>query len=133
MDVKLYNIVAIVNEGNSDKVMEVAKDCGARGGTIISANGSVTTDAAQQLYGLGIHPEKELLLILVDETIVQKVLEGLYDKVGRNTEAMGIFFALPVSHASDNLVNQYKKKKQESQDNKKNEKQELPENKKNEK
>ena len=133
MDVKLYNIVAIVNEGNSDKVMEVAKDCGARGGTIISANGSVTTDAAQQLYGLGIHPEKELLLILVDETIVQKVLEGLYDKVGRNTEAMGIFFALPVSHASDNLVNQYKKKKQESQENKKNEKQELPENKKNEK
>ncbi len=133
MDVKLYNIVAIVNEGNSDKVMEVAKDCGARGGTIISANGSVTTDAAQQLYGLGIHPEKELLLILVDETIVQKVLEGLYDKVGRNTEAMGIFFALPVSHASDNLVNQYKKKKQESQENKKKEKQELPENNKNEK
>ncbi len=114
MDVKLYNIVAIVNEGNSDKVMEIAKDCGARGGTIISANGSVTTDAAQQLYGLGIHPEKELLLILVDETIVQKILEGLYDKVGRNTEAMGIFFALPVSHASDNLVNQYKKKKQEA-------------------
>ena len=114
MDVKLYNIVAIVNEGNSDKVMEIAKDCGARGGTIISANGSVTTDAAQQLYGLGIHPEKDLLLILVDETIVQKILEGLYDKVGRNTEAMGIFFALPVSHASDNLVNQYKKKKQEA-------------------
>jgi len=24
---------------------------------------------------------------------------------------MGIFFSLPVSHASDNLLNQYKKKK----------------------
>ena len=36
MDIKLYNIVAIVNEGNSDRVMEIAKDCGARGGTIIS-------------------------------------------------------------------------------------------------
>lgn len=121
MDVKLYNIVAIVNEGNSDKVMEIAKDNGARGGTIISANGSVTTDAAQQLYGLGIHPEKELILILVDESIVQKILEGLYEKVGRNTEAMGIFFALPVSHASDNLVNQYKKKKEEAAKKKKEE------------
>lgn len=111
MDIKLYNIVAIVNEGNSDRVMEIAKDCGARGGTIISANGSVTSDAAQQLYGLGIHPEKEIVLILVNESLVTKILENLYDKLGRSTDAMGIFFSLPVSHASDNLLNQYKKKK----------------------
>ena len=104
-------LVAIVNEGNSDRVMEIAKDCGARGGTIISANGSVTSDAAQQLYGLGIHPEKEIVLILVNESLVTKILENLYDKLGRSTEAMGIFFSLPVSHASDNLLNQYKKKK----------------------
>ena len=25
MDIKLYNIVAIVNEGNSDRVMEIAR------------------------------------------------------------------------------------------------------------
>ena len=124
MDIKLYNIVAIVNEGNSDRVMEIAKDCGARGGTIISANGSVTSDAAQQLYGLGIHPEKEIVLILVNESLVTKILENLYDKLGRSTEAMGIFFSLPVSHASDNLLNQYKKKKAPT---KKEEKEEKPE------
>lgn len=124
MDIKLYNIVAIVNEGNSDRVMEIAKDCGARGGTIISANGSVTSDAAQQLYGLGIHPEKEIVLILVNESLVTKILENLYDKLGRSTEAMGIFFSLPVSHASDNLLNQYKKKKAPA---KKEEKEEKPE------
>ena len=125
MDIKLYNIVAIVNEGNSDRVMEIAKDCGARGGTIISANGSVTSDAAQQLYGLGIHPEKEIVLILVNESLVTKILENLYDKLGRSTEAMGIFFSLPVSHASDNLLNQYKKKKAPA---KKEEKEEKTEN-----
>ena len=125
MDIKLYNIVAIVNEGNSDRVMEIAKDCGARGGTIISANGSVTSDAAQQLYGLGIHPEKEIVLILVNESLVTKILENLYDKLGRSTEAMGIFFSLPVSHASDNLLNQYKKKKATA---KKEEKEEKTEN-----
>lgn len=112
MDVKLYNIVAIVNEGFSDAVMEIAKDNGARGGTIIPANGSVTADA-MKLYGIGIHPEKEIVLILVKEDIVNSILERLYDKLGSRSEAMGIFFTLPVSHASGNLLKQYEEKKEE--------------------
>ncbi|MBR6071209.1 MAG: hypothetical protein IKP77_00070 [Acholeplasmatales bacterium] len=112
MNIKLFNIVGIVNEGYSDLVMDVAKDCGARGGTIIPANGSVTADATK-LYGIGIHPEKEIVLILVNEKLVDDMLNKLYDKVGSNSEAMGIFFTLPVTHASDNLLKQYKKEKNE--------------------
>lgn len=112
MDVKLYNIVAIVNEGFSDYVMELAKLKGARGGTIIPANGSVTADA-MKLYGIGIHPEKEIVLILVKEDIVNDILELLYDKLGSQSDAMGIFFTLPVTHASDNLLKQYNTKKEE--------------------
>ena len=96
MDTKLYNIVAVVNSGTSDLVMEIAKDCGAKGGTIIPANGSATEEAGK-LYGLGLHPEKEIVLILVN-------------KAGHESEAKGIFFILPVTHASDNLLNQYNKK-----------------------
>lgn len=109
MEVKLYNIVAIVNEGFSGLVMDVAKDNGARGGTIIPANSSVTGDAVK-LYGIGIRPEKEIVLILVNEEIVNKILEKLYDKAGSGSEAMGIFFTLPVTHASENLLSQYRKK-----------------------
>lgn len=112
MNVKLFNIVAIVNDGYSDAVMQLAKLGGARGGTIIPANGSTSSDAAK-LYGIGIHPEKEIVLILVNESIVKNILELLYDKLGKDSEAMGIFFTLPVSHASDNLVNQYTKKEEE--------------------
>ncbi len=112
MNVKLYNIVGIVNEGYSELVMDVAKDCGARGGTIIPANGSASAEATK-LYGIGIHPEKEIVLILVNEKIVENMLNKLYDKVGNNSEAMGIFFTLPVTHASDNLLKQYKKEKNE--------------------
>ncbi|MCF0238006.1 MAG: hypothetical protein HUK24_05355 [Sphaerochaetaceae bacterium] len=108
MQVKLYNIVAIVNEGFSDLVMEIAKDEGARGGTIIPANGSVSGDA-MKLYGIGIHPEKEIVLILVNESLVKRILDRLYDKAGTGTDAMGIFFTLPVTHASENLLMQYKK------------------------
>ncbi len=112
MDIKLYNIVAIVNEGYSDWVMELAKFKGARGGTIIPANGSVTADA-MKLYGIGIHPEKEIVLILVNEDLVNGILELLYDKLGSQSEAMGIFFTLPVAHASENLLGQYIEKKEE--------------------
>ena len=106
MNIKLFNIVAIVNEGFSESVMDVAKENGARGGTIIPANGSVTADA-MKLYGIGIHPEKEIVLILVKEDIVQIILDKLYDKLGSDSEAMGIFFTLPVIHASENLLKQY--------------------------
>ena len=115
MDPKLYNIVAVVNSGTSDFVMEIAKDCGAKGGTIIPANGSATEEAGK-LYGLGLHPEKEIVLILVNkEDMAKAILEKLYDKAGHESEAKGIFFILPVTHASDNLLNQYNKKpKQEN-------------------
>lgn len=109
MEIKLYNIIAIVNEGYSDDVMENAKEKGARGGTIISANGSVTSDAVK-LYGIDIHPEKEIVMILVKEELVEPILSILYDKLGTSSSAKGIFFTLPVTHASDNLLNQYQKK-----------------------
>lgn len=114
MSIKLYNIVAIVNEGYSELVMDVAKDNGARGGTIIPANSSVSEDA-RKLYGIGVHPEKEIVLILVNHDIVDKILKALYDKAGSKSEAMGIFFTLPVAHASENLLKQYKKDKEKNE------------------
>ena len=120
MDIKLYNIVAVVNSGFSDNVMEIAKDNGAKGGTIIPANGGVSDEAAK-LYGLDIHPEKEIVFILVKEALVKPILEKLYDKAGSMSEAQGIFFTLPVTHASDNLLNQQKKKKSEAKEEKKKE------------
>ena len=114
MDIKLFNVIGIVNEGYSELVMEVAKECGARGGTIIPANGSVSQEA-MKLYGIGIHPEKEIVMILVKDDLALKILDKLYDKAGTGTDAMGIFFTLPFSHASENILNQYKKKKEKEE------------------
>lgn len=107
MEIKLYNIVGIVNEGFSELVIKIAKEYGARGGTVIPANGSAT-DEATKLYGLGIHPEKELIFILVSADIANVILDKLYQYAGNGTDAMGIFFTLPVTHASENILNQYK-------------------------
>lgn len=111
-EIQLSNVVAIVNAGFAEAVMETAKKLGARGGTILEASGSVSADAAK-LYGVNVTPEKEIVLILVRKEAASSLLEGLYDEVGLNSEAAGIFFSLPVEYASDNLLSQYKEKEKE--------------------
>ncbi|MCR5706051.1 MAG: hypothetical protein K6G48_04590 [Acholeplasmatales bacterium] len=112
MDAKLFNIVSIVNEGFSDKVIEICKENGAGGGTVIPANSGITKDS-MLLYGIGVHPEKEIVLVVVKPEYVEPIMSKLYDKLGTGSEAMGIFFTLPVTHASDNLLNQKRLEKEE--------------------
>lgn len=96
---KYKAIVCIINDGFVDETMEEAKRLGAKGGTVIKARGTVSK-LAESIYNITIQPEKEIVLILVPETIVDDILSGLYDKVGTNTDARGIAFVLPV----DNVV-----------------------------
>ena len=66
-------VVVIVNEGHSDKVMDAARDAGARGGTIAHARGSGTKDIEKK-YGIVITPQKEMIYILVNENIRDAVM-----------------------------------------------------------
>ena len=54
-------IVAIVNRGFSDLVMDAARKAGASGGTILHGRGTGVHEAAQ-FFGVAIQPEKELVL-----------------------------------------------------------------------
>ena len=92
-------IVVIVNEGHSDKVMDAAREAGARGGTIAHARGSGTKDIEKK-YGIVITPQKEMLYILVNENIRDKVMESVYKAAGIDTMGQGIIFSLPVDNVS---------------------------------
>ena len=92
-----YEVVfCVVNEGFSEAVMQSARAAGARGGTVIHASGTANPKA-ERFFGVSIQPEKEMLLILVDSTIKEKVLHNLYRDVGLNTAGQGIAFTLPVT------------------------------------
>lgn len=106
---KMVLIMVIVNSGYSEKVMDLAKAAGAKGGTIFNASGSASVDA-EKLYGITINPDKEVVMILVSNSITNDLLNILYDGVGTNSEAQGIAFSLPVDETTSNLTNQYKKK-----------------------
>lgn len=92
-------ILCIVNTGFSDVAMEAAKNCGARGGTVINARGTASKDA-EKFFNITIQPEKELVMILVSSSIKESILKALYNTVGSATEAQGIAFSLPVDEVA---------------------------------
>ena len=89
-------IFAIVNSGFAEEAMDVARECGARGGTILNARGVAREDATA-FFGITIHAEKEILMMVVDKTIRDDILNALYKRMGMGKAAQGIAFSLPVS------------------------------------
>ena len=89
-------IFAIVNSGYAEEAMEVAREQGVRGGTIINGRGVAREDAAA-FFGITIHHEKEILLMVVEKDIRDNVLNALYKSMGMAKKAQGIVFSLPVS------------------------------------
>lgn len=89
-------IVAIVNRGYTDLVMDAALPAGARGGTVVHARGAGTEEAAQ-FFGITIQPEKEMVLILVEHDRKVPVMQAIARGAGLGSEGHGIIFSLPVS------------------------------------
>ena len=89
-------IFAIVNAGYAEEAMDVAREQGVRGGTILNARGVAKPDEAA-FFGIPIHHEKEILMMVVEKSIRDNVLNALYKEMGMAKKAKGIVFALPVS------------------------------------
>ena len=89
-------IFTIVNSGFAEEAMQVAREQGARGGTILNARGVVKEDAAA-FFGITIHADKEILMMVVEKDIRDKVLNALYKEMGLGRKSQGIVFSLPVS------------------------------------
>ena len=89
-------IFAIVNAGYAEDVVDVAREHGARGGTILNARGVVKEDAAR-FFGITVHADKEILMMVVEKDIRDRVLNAIYKELGMAKKAKGIVFSLPVS------------------------------------
>lgn len=87
-------IFAIVNAGFAEDVMELARAQGVRGGTIVDARGVVREEAAE-FFGITLHREKEILMMVVDKSIRDNVLNALYRDSGKKAGCFA--FSMPVS------------------------------------
>ena len=89
-------IFVIINAGFAEEAMDVAREEGVRGGTILNARG-VAREQEAAFFGITIQQEKEILMMVVEKEIKDKVLNALYSRMGMAKQAKGIAFSLPVS------------------------------------
>lgn len=91
-------VAVIVDRGYTDEVMETARAAGASGGTIIRGrfNG---VEHIEELYGIKMKAEREMILILTSREKRGVVMDEINRAHGMKSEAHGILCALPVEKA----------------------------------
>ena len=91
---KYVLLTIIADKGNVDVVMDAARDAGATGGTVLSAKGTGAEIA--KIFGVAISEEKELIYIVAKREDRDAIMKAVMEKAGRDTEAHGVVFSLPV-------------------------------------
>jgi nitrogen regulatory protein PII len=94
-EIKNDLIISIINQGYSDEFMTVAREAGARGGTVINARG-LTSNKPVKFFGVSIQDEKEIIIILTTRDKRTAIMQAVSKAYGITTQADGIIFSLPV-------------------------------------
>lgn len=96
---KYVLIVAVVKEDSSDIVMHYAKEAGSRGGTVIKAK-DTTDDHSHSLFGMSLDPEKEIVLILAQNSIKGAIMKAISEGYLKETDEHPVVFSIPVNDAT---------------------------------
>lgn len=89
-------IMAIVNRGKAEDVVEAAHVAGSKGGTIVNARGSGINETSK-LFNMDIEPEKEIVMILSKEDVTESIVEAIRDKLNLDEPGNGIVFVQDVT------------------------------------
>lgn len=89
-------LTVVVNLGMAEDVMTVAREAGAKGGTILHGRGT-GAQVSEKLFGVEIEPEKELLLILAPEDVAERVTIALEEAFNFTRPGTGILYVESVS------------------------------------
>lgn len=84
----------IVNAGFSEDVVDITRECGATGATLLNARGTAPHD--KTFLGIHIEPEKEMIITIVEESVADKIMQTVTERMGISTPAHAVCFSLPV-------------------------------------
>ncbi len=90
-------LITMVIEGYAEKVMSVAKKCGANGGTLIKGR-EIGSKSGFKFFNVQVEPEKDVLLIVCKNEDKNRIMEGILEKYGANSEARGVCITLPIDN-----------------------------------
>lgn len=92
-------IVAVINRGYSDYVIDASRDAGATGATVLYGRSSIKKDD-EFLNGVPLQAEKEIILILVKKSLRKKVMKEISNRTHLQEKGNGVCFCVPVSHVA---------------------------------
>lgn len=88
-------IMASVNQGFSEDVMDAAKPVGATGGTVFHCR-SIGSEEAMRFWGISVQQEREIVMILAKKADKLSIMQAIGKKCGVQSPAQGIVFSVPV-------------------------------------
>ena len=89
-------IMAVINEGHTDPVMDAARSAGAAGGTVLHAKGTGGA-LSQKFLGVSLADEKEVVLIVSKAGEKAAIMKAIAEQAGPGTPSGAISFSLPIS------------------------------------
>lgn len=93
----MYNLImAIVERGKAEAAIEAARAAGSKGGTIIHARGSSIHETSK-VFSMEIEPEKEIVLIISENNLTDKIAEAIKDHLHMDEPGNGIIFIQPIN------------------------------------
>ena len=90
----LKALYIIVNAGFADEVVQIAREQGSTGATIINARGSVAKP--KTILGITIDTEKEIVLSITTREVAERIATAIGERAGVGTAAHGLCFFMPV-------------------------------------
>ena len=97
-DLQLKLITAIVQRGKADPVVQSALRAGAQGATVFFGRGQGVRERLG-LLGLAIQPEKEVILIVTEEQLLDPILEAMIRTGHVDQPGVGFVFVTAVERA----------------------------------
>jgi nitrogen regulatory protein PII len=92
---ELSLIVSIVRKGWGDKILKSSCQAGAEGGTIMFGRG-IGIHEKQQILGIPIEPEKEIVFSVTDSDKTDAILNQITQAAELNKPGAGIAFVVPI-------------------------------------
>lgn len=90
-------VVAVVDHGFQDQVMDAARAADATGGTVFHAR-SLHDEDASSFLGIRLQGEKDVVMSLSEIGAYTGIMQAVNAACGLKTEAKGLIFSLPVDH-----------------------------------
>lgn len=94
----LKMVVAIVQRGKADEVVGAAIKAGAPAATVVFGRGQGMRERLGPL-GIAIQPEKEIILIILEEWLSEQVLKAMVSAGNLDKAGIGFVFTVPVERA----------------------------------